>query len=108
MMNLGRYRSKQARLIGSAEMIAFNGGEIPEKAIIDNAFTDIKVQARIRRWAEFGSSIIMGYLNKYAASTVGMAVVVLPLMLGERGYDKATAADIASYYVECTRIMGGM
>jgi len=29
------------------------------------------------------------------------------LMLGEKGYAKATASDIASYYVECTRIMGG-
>jgi len=38
---------------------------------------------------------------------VGMVVVVLPLMLNEHGYEKASAADIASYYVETTRIMSG-
>jgi len=46
-------------------------------------------------------------LNKYTASSVGLMVVCAPVFLNERGYDKMTPEQIAAFYVECTRIMGG-
>jgi len=52
------------------------------------------------------SNVIMGYLNKYAASSVGMSIVCLPVFLSKK-YADHSASDIASFYIQCTRIMGG-
>jgi len=103
----GNFRARHVRLIDSCEMIAFNGGEKPEKKIIDSAFENIKTHQRRSRWKQLFSNVIMGYLNKYTASTVGLAVVCLPVYLGENGFTTLTPPDIASFYVETTRIMQG-
>jgi len=103
----GDFRSLHNRLISNSEMIAFNGGEIPEKIIIDKSFDKLKNYGVYSRWQQLTYNIVSGYLNKYSASTLGMIVVVLPIFFNERSYRSYKASDIASFYVETTGIMQG-
>jgi len=102
----GHFRARHKRLIESSEMIAFNGGEIPEKYLIDKAFDDINRHSARSNNLHLLSNIFMGYLNKYAATTVGLTLVCLPIFFSKK-YEEYTAADIASFYIHLTRIMGG-
>jgi len=102
----GTFRARHKRLIESSEMIAFNGGETPEKKIIDDAYRSISSYSAYSNWKQLFSNISMGYLNKYAASSVGMTLVCLPIFLSKK-YADYDASQIASFYVQCTRIMGG-
>jgi len=51
------------------------------------------------------SNSVIGYVNKYAASAVGFALVVLPVFWQDGTMANATAADISGYYVESSRLM---
>jgi len=78
-----------------------------KKNVIDNSFDAIKKHAAYSRWRQLSYNIVSGYLNKYSASTVGMILVVLPIIFNERSYRTFQASDIASFYVETTGIMQG-
>jgi len=103
----GDFRSLHSRLISNSEMIAFNGGEVPEKNLIEKSFAKISAQASSSRLQQLTYNVVSGYLNKYCASTVGMIIVVLPIFFNERSYRSYDAAHIAAFYVETTGIMQG-
>lgn len=103
----GSFRARHVRVIDCSEMIAFNGGEKPEKKLLDSSFADIEKHERKSRWQQLFSNIIMNYLNKYTASSIGLALVCAPVYLNEPAYQKLSPQDIASFYVESTRVMAG-
>eukprot|EP01128_Nolandella_sp_AFSM9_P005641 TRINITY_DN2764_c0_g1_i2.p1 TRINITY_DN2764_c0_g1~~TRINITY_DN2764_c0_g1_i2.p1 ORF type:complete len:662 (-),score=176.39 TRINITY_DN2764_c0_g1_i2:144-2129(-) len=101
----GSYRSMHGRLIENSEMVAFMGGEVPEKRLIDRFFKSIKDYVRGTHYRLFVSNSVIGYVNKYAASAIGFALVVLPVLWPEGTMHNATSSEISGFYVESSRLM---
>mmetsp|Transcript_9904 Transcript_9904/g.27816 ORF Transcript_9904/g.27816 Transcript_9904/m.27816 type:complete len:651 (-) Transcript_9904:43-1995(-) len=103
----GTFRDFEKRLINNAEMIAFVGGEGPEKKLLNESFAEIyghtKMMATRKLWAD----IVMGFVNKYEASTAGFLLVCLPYYVGWKD-PNTPAHEIASYYVKCAQLMEGL
>jgi len=60
------------------------------------------------RWVNgrlFFSNSVVGYVNKYAASSIGFGLVVLPVFWSDGTMHNASAAEISGYYVESSRHM---
>jgi len=104
----GYFRNKHARVINNSEMIAFMGGEIPEKNILNKTFQDIRKYLIFSNNTRFFSNSVMGYVNKYGASAFGFILVVLPVYWKETNMATASAAQIAEFYVESRQIMEGL
>eukprot|EP00009_Paramoeba_aestuarina_P004838 CAMPEP_0201512804 /NCGR_PEP_ID=MMETSP0161_2-20130828/4985_1 /ASSEMBLY_ACC=CAM_ASM_000251 /TAXON_ID=180227 /ORGANISM="Neoparamoeba aestuarina, Strain SoJaBio B1-5/56/2" /LENGTH=509 /DNA_ID=CAMNT_0047908785 /DNA_START=624 /DNA_END=2153 /DNA_ORIENTATION=+ len=102
----GRLREYEKRLINNAEMVAFMGGEAPEKKILDGAFESIFSQVMYVARRKLFADVIMGYVNKYAASSVGFLLLVLPYYLGKK--EAVSSADMTARYVKCAQLMEGL
>jgi len=104
----GNFRAKHSSLISDSEMIAFVGGEQPEHRNLNKLFHEIKEHQFYSNKRKFISDVITGYVNKYAASSVGFSLVVLPVLLGTQDMGDASSAEIASYFVSSRQIMEGL
>lgn len=78
----GRFRELEKRIITNAEMVAFMGGESPEKSLLNQAFASIFEHKQYVATRKLFADIVMGYVNKYAASSVGFLLLVFPYYTG--------------------------
>eukprot|EP01130_Rhizamoeba_saxonica_P001286 TRINITY_DN11166_c0_g1_i1.p1 TRINITY_DN11166_c0_g1~~TRINITY_DN11166_c0_g1_i1.p1 ORF type:complete len:633 (+),score=115.90 TRINITY_DN11166_c0_g1_i1:67-1965(+) len=104
----GYFRAFQTRIISNSEMIAFMGGEVPEKKILDESFDEIKRHQRYTHKKRLVSNLLMGYVNKYAASSVGFGLIILPVLWNEGAMNNSTPSEVAKYYVATRQVMEGL
>ncbi len=67
----GKFRARHVRLIENSEMVAFMGGEKPEKKLIDTSFTEIRNYLHTTFRQHFFSHSVMSFVNKYLANVQG-------------------------------------
>ena len=101
----GRFRSRHAKLIQNAEMVAFMRGERPEVGLLEMAFGRIKQHVRGVLDRKFWADSVQGYVNKYAASVVGFGLTARPVLLNYGEMGTFGPGQIAKYYVESRQIM---
>lgn len=101
----GRFRSRHAKLIQNAEMVAFMRGERPEVGLLDLSFRRIKRHVRSVLDRKFWADGVQGYVNKYAASVVGFGLTARPVLLNYGKMGSYGPGQIAKYYVESRQIM---
>ena len=101
----GKSRSYEKRIINNAEMIAFVGGEVPEKMLLHRAFRDVFFHVTSTAKKKLFSDIVMGYTNKYAASFVAFLLLCAPWFFGQR---KDTNAEIISIYLKSVQLLEGL
>jgi len=104
----GRFRARHAALIQNSEMIAFLGGEKPEKELLEGAFDDIRRHKMGSLGHKFSSDLIQSYFNKYLATVVGFSLTVRPVLVNTNGMATATAGQIASFFVSTRGTMEGL
>jgi len=110
----GRFRAAHAELIANCEQIAFLGGEVPEKGVLDKAFATVLAHLSKTRTLNFNSEAVRQYLNKYFVTVIGLYLVALPVLTEVRhsgaggGLGAASADQISQYFVSTWRNMEAM
>eukprot|EP00300_Choanocystis_sp_HF-7_P033350 c45677_g1_i1.p1 GENE.c45677_g1_i1~~c45677_g1_i1.p1 ORF type:complete len:644 (-),score=146.19 c45677_g1_i1:79-2010(-) len=104
----GRFRTAHANLINNSEMVAFSGGERPEKEVLDRAFDAIRKHGMSVHEMKLPCDVIQGYVNKYLASCVGFLLLIRPVVLNHNNMGSLSAAEIAKYFVERRQVLEGL
>ena len=104
----GRFRAAHASLIANCEQIAFLGGEVPEKGLLDGALKSVLAHLSKTRTLNFNSEAVRQYLNKYLVTVIGLYLVALPVLSGAGGLGAASADQISQYFVCTWRNMEAM
>jgi ABC-type uncharacterized transport system fused permease/ATPase subunit len=104
----GIFRANHTRIIENGEMVAFMGGEKPEKKILDDSFRDLRDFTRWTLRKNFPAYTVTTYINKYLANIQGLLLIVAPIIYNERGMGSISSSDIVSYYVETRQILEGI
>ncbi|XXQ33680.1 ABC transporter domain-containing protein [Plasmodiophora brassicae] len=75
----GEYRAAHARLITSAEEIAFYKGEVIEKSTLLKHYRDLVVHVKDMIVRRIGFGIIEGFTLKYVSSATGLIICAIPV-----------------------------
>eukprot|EP00898_Chlorokybus_atmophyticus_P003808 jgi/Chlat1/4428/Chrsp29S04393 len=95
----GSFRSAHQRVVANAEEIAFNdppGGET-ERLILNRHLDRLLHHWRLTAFQKFIQQCVDGYMVKYAASVVGLAVYAVPLYLRPKNTSTAIAQLVLVY-----------
>jgi len=92
-------------MIANCEQIAFLGGEVPEKAVLDRSFNKLMSHCFHSIRLSFNSEVVRQYLSKYFVTVIGLVLITRPVRLGYGGMDKWQADQIAAYFTSTWRNM---
>jgi len=101
----GRFRSAHSAIIANCEQIAFLGGEVPERRVLDEQFRTLLNHCRHTINVSFGSEVIRQYLNKYFVTVIGLLLICRPVRLNLNGANRWSADQIAQYFTSTWRNM---
>eukprot|EP01128_Nolandella_sp_AFSM9_P003098 TRINITY_DN1357_c0_g2_i3.p1 TRINITY_DN1357_c0_g2~~TRINITY_DN1357_c0_g2_i3.p1 ORF type:complete len:415 (+),score=93.33 TRINITY_DN1357_c0_g2_i3:84-1328(+) len=104
----GQYRASHSRIIENGEMVAFMGGEIPEKSLLDSAFMEIRNYTSWTLGRAFFSYGLMSFINKYMANIQGLGLIMLPILFNENGKGEMTPSETVNYYVYTRQLLEGI
>ena len=104
----GDYRYRHAKLIDNAEMVAFLGGEKPERSVLDHSFQEIHRHVTGALLWKGYAGVVTGYVTKYFASVVGFVMIAYPLYAEVGDTASYSPSQITSYYIESSRILEGL
>ena len=106
----GAFRAAHARLVGSAEEVAFNDppSGASERMILDRHLARLLRHGRLSAFQRFAQQLADGYLVKYAASVVAMLVYAAPLYVASNGgalASKRDRDDVTQDYIRSMRLL---
>jgi len=104
----GQFRGLHSRLVNNCEQVAFVGGEVPEKKLLNGKLDELLTHLKDTASQSFNSEIVTQYLNKYFVTVIGLALASRPVRLGLNGMDQMTSDQLSEYFVSTWRNMEAM
>lgn len=103
----GAFRSAHARIVASAEAIAFNDPPAgrAEMQALNRRLERMVQHSRLTAFQRFVQSCVDGYVTKYTASVIGLIIFALPLHAATANTSKMDSSIVAGMYVHSMRAM---
>lgn len=104
----GAFRSAHARLVSSAEEVAFNDppSGATERMILDRHLSRLLRHGKLSALQRFAQQLADGYFVKYAASVVAMLVYAAPLYVASQGGTvQRNRDDVTQDYIRSMRLL---